>query len=141
MNENKNTSCLVLPCGFKILFMFDILCSKTSQLSYFTWLVMSHIMVPRVVIYDAHWHGYQCNQQWIWLQHLRAIDFGHQKRLELFEFLKVLAYDSTIWSKNAFFLKYPGRTLSWPSIEKSPDSNLIMVIFCSAGTAALKLIQ
>ncbi len=34
---------------------------------------------------------------------LRAIDFGHQKRLES-EFLKVVAYDSTIGPHKIFFV-------------------------------------
>ncbi len=51
---------------------------------------------------------------------------------EFLEFLKVVAYDSTIgphkghWvQKCIFFLKYPGGTFSWPSIKKSLDSTLI----------------
>ncbi len=48
------------------------------------------------------------------------------KKLGIFgflEFLKVVAYDSTIGPH--FFEKYPRGTSSWPSIKNSPDSKLI----------------
>ncbi len=41
---------------------------------------------------------------------LRAVIFGHQKKAGIFEFLKVVAYDSTIGPHNIFifFEKYLG---------------------------------